>query len=143
MAWSGNTPSLGTQLRGQFTSLEVQNFKGPYPPPQMIAAYERALPGLGREIMDGFVEERKHRHAIQSRRANADIDAEKRGQWFAFILSVVLAGVATLAFYWGHPAAASTVVGVNLIGLATIFISGKKLPKSETAGQGPQQTESQ
>ena len=115
----------------------------------MIAAFEQALPGLGREIMDGFVEERKHRHTLDMRRAEADdrnlaasIQADKRGNWFAFILSIVIAGVAAYAFRLGYPSSATIVIGANLIGLATVFISGRKPRQNEEARTPPEQASS-
>jgi uncharacterized membrane protein len=122
----GSPPAGSPQLA---ITAVTQSFKGPYPPPDMIAAYEKALPGLGREIMTGFAEERKHRHALDLRQADvneqlvrAQIEAVKRGSWFALVIVGIFACVAAYALSLGYPTTSAVILGVNLTGLVVVFI---------------------
>ncbi len=40
----------------------VFSFSGPLPPPGLLAQYEAAIPGCGRDIVDMAKSEQKHRH---------------------------------------------------------------------------------
>jgi hypothetical protein len=63
------------------------SFSGPLPPPAVIAAYDRTVPGLAREIVDQWKAETAHRHRtidglreIDRESMRAYYGGERRGQ---------------------------------------------------------------
>jgi uncharacterized membrane protein len=79
------------------------SFSGPLPPPAVLEGYEKAVPGLAREIADQWKAETSHRHATIDGLRETDRDAmlafykgERRGQYLATALFVGIIGVAIL-----------------------------------------------
>jgi len=127
-----------------FLQVHQSQYSGPIPPPESLEYYEGILPGAADRILR--MAEESARSVRASNAAQWDVektiehnrhDETKRGQIFALatVLSmVVLAGVALVT---GHPAVAGTICSVTVIGVATVFITGRKRkedgePKADT-----------
>jgi uncharacterized membrane protein len=102
------TPLDSTRLRIDSIG---SHFSGPLPPPDMLIKYNTAVPDLAREIVDQWKAETALRHKNISvltdtdrRAADAYIQSERRAQWLAFILAVVMILVAALAVILDRPA---------------------------------------
>lgn len=72
MAGSLSDPAILRQRRSFSAALEVATataFVGPIPPPELLAKYERTLPGLADRLVLIAENESEHRRALQRRAA--------------------------------------------------------------------------
>ncbi|MBQ3275029.1 DUF2335 domain-containing protein [Candidatus Saccharibacteria bacterium] len=106
-------------------------YSGPIPDAAQFKKYEEALPGSAERILRMAEEQSAHRRKMEMKVIDSGIENSKRGQLFAFILSlVVIVGGLTLLIlgkstegYVALVAALGTLVGT--------FIYGKKSEKDE------------
>ncbi len=80
------------------TELQGYAFRGPLPPPEILQAYENALPGAAERIVAMAEIQHSHRLARQGQsevrrtdRLASDISLKKRGQLMAFLLALACA----------------------------------------------------
>lgn len=72
MAGSLSDPAILRQRRPFSSTFEVTTataFAGPIPPPELLAKYERTLPGLADRLVRAAENESEHRRALQRRAA--------------------------------------------------------------------------
>lgn len=69
--------------------LYIETFSGPLPPPDYLRAYDDVLPGLAAQIVEQAAGQTHHRQTLERKVVEANIRAQERGQWFAFLLGVV------------------------------------------------------
>lgn len=67
-----------------------QEFSGPIPHPELFAKYEDVLPGSADRILKMAEIQSEHRQHLEKSVINSNIQDSKRGQYFAFILALVL-----------------------------------------------------
>jgi len=106
-------------------------YSGPIPPPEMLAAYERALPGSAERIIEMAESEQKHRHSLESADLNTRVTLVRRGQTFAFILGFTgtLGGILIALF--DKSLAGFSVFFTSLATLAGIYFYGQKQKPSK------------
>lgn len=130
-----NTKPIPPEQTAQVISgrFEVSQYNGPLPDPEILARYEKVLPGAAERTFKLLESEQEHRHRMEQKHLDAGIanqkdlkNIEKRGQFFALIISVIVMGVSGLTALKGKEATASVLGGGGLIALVTIFIQGRK-----------------
>ena len=110
---------------------QESHFSGPLPPPEVLQHYETIVTGFAKRIVTMAEKEQNHRHEIEQTAVHGSVSAEKRGQTFAFLLcgSVILGSIGLIAV--GHPVSGTLLAGSTLVGLAYIFITGRRQEESE------------
>jgi uncharacterized membrane protein len=71
-------------------------YRGPIPPPQMLAEYEKVIPGLGGRIIENWEQQRKHRERLEAdttRGSEARMDRSQRNALIVAVLGLVIAAV--------------------------------------------------
>lgn len=135
-----NPPAvLGTQEASQVQVVAQQNFSGPIPPPEYLAAYDQIQTGLAERIVKMAEVEGDHRRALEARNLEGEIEDRKwerrlegKGQAFAFMIAV--SGFVTSAFcaYFGAAIAAAAIGGGSLVTIVVAFLTGRaKLKKTD------------
>ena len=98
----------------------AQTWIGPLPDPVTMERYERLAPGAAERFL-GFMEsEIGHRQLMDHRES-------RRQDWglvAAFFVVVLIVAVGAALIYLGYEWAGASVIGVNIVGLAAVFISG-------------------
>jgi uncharacterized membrane protein len=107
------------------------SFSGPLPPPQMLAGYERVQPGLAERLVSMTEREQAFRHTAEQKMIDNDVARSRNGQWFAFIIAVLLALIAGGLIYTDHDMAGAFLGTVDIVGLVAVFITGKLTSRSE------------
>lgn len=114
------------------TATQETYHSGPLPPASEIEAYENALPGLAKEIVEMAKAEQKARHSLQEEalgieryRIRCNARQNQRGQWLGAGLSLCVLGVAGWLIYLDKTEAAVDICKYSLIGIASIFVMGK------------------
>ncbi|WP_444878207.1 DUF2335 domain-containing protein [Citrobacter koseri] len=107
------------------------SFSGPLPPPEIIRDYDKILPGGAERIFAMAEKEQAHRHNIDSTAVNGAISKDKRGQWMGFSIAVIILAIASVFAWRGNTTFAGTLIAIDLLGLVSVFVLGRRLPKSE------------
>lgn len=81
-----------------------------------------------------------HRREIEKQVISSDIKSEKRGQWFAFILFLILIVGSFYLVYLGKYFGIAGIVSAIVGGIA-IFINNKKIQAIEIAGKDKEMIE--
>ncbi|MFI3197143.1 MAG: DUF2335 domain-containing protein [Methylococcaceae bacterium] len=103
-----------------------QQFSGPIPPPHILGDYDKVQEGFAERIIAMAEKEQGHRHDIEYQALSSEISIQKRGQIFALIVSMIILGGSMLLIYSGKEISGSVLAGSSLIGLAYLFITGRK-----------------
>jgi uncharacterized membrane protein len=112
-------------------------FTGPVPPPELLHAYENALPGLADRLVSMAEKEGEHRRLQEAKALDAEIDHNnklinsyvtdtRRGQLLAFLIGVFAIGVGGAVAVLGEPEVGGLLGSGGIIGLVSAFINGRK-----------------
>jgi len=125
----------------QVTVAKQEIFSGPLPKPETLAQYEQIKPGFAERLILMAEKEQKERH--ENQRALIQIEQQnqiatnqsiKRGQLLALVAVFAMIGYCSyLAFLGDIPASADAAKWI-IIGLATVFITGRVASKIQKKG---------
>jgi uncharacterized membrane protein len=98
---------------------------GGLPPPELLAEYEKVVPGSAQRILDAFEKQSEHRRVMEVKAQEAQIADTRRGQIFGLIigLTAILIGSATAIY--GSELAGGFIGGGGVIGLVSVFVLGR------------------
>ena len=108
---------------------QQESFQGPLPPPAMLLQYNQILPGGAERIFRLTEKEQEHRHKTQSDALLGAVSRDKRGQWMGFCIAMVVLIMAAFFANRGNTWFAGTLATLDLVGLTTVFVYGRKKPK--------------
>lgn len=102
----GNNRQKGTITQGssgssvkKVTQLQVEQFEGPIPHPELIREYEQICPGFAERFMVMAENQSKHRIETEKKIVAASTRESLLGQILAFILTSGLIGGSIFLFY--------------------------------------------
>lgn len=121
-----NTPGVMSVFQHQISS-----FQGPLPPPSMLADYDKIIPGSAERILAMTEHEQKSRTCSKDQALNGAISKDKRGQWMGFVITFAVLIIASVFAWKGNTLFAGTLIGLDLLGLAAVFVVGHKSDKNE------------
>lgn len=101
-------------------------FEGPLPPPSMLAEYEDILPGAAERILSLTEKEQSGRLSSRDTALNGEISKDTRGQWMGFVITFTVLVIASVFAWRGNTVFAGTLIAIDLIGLATVFVIGRQ-----------------
>jgi uncharacterized membrane protein len=108
-------------------------FSGPLPPPEMLSAYERALPTSAERILKMAELEQAHMHSLERSDMDARTRIAQRGQVLAFTLGMSgTVGGIVLSFF-DKSIAGFGVFFTSLATLAGVYFHGQKQAKQQTS----------
>jgi len=102
------------------------SYRGPLPRPEDLEKYSKVIPNGADRIMIMAEKQQDHRMALESKVIGEQQFQSKLGQWFGFIIGlvVVIGGVGCVVS--GHEIAGLIFSGTGLTGLVSVFVIGKK-----------------
>ena len=106
-----------------------QSFSGPIPPPETLAGYAAAGPDIPDRIVKMAESQQKHRQELEAKSVEASINVDKRGQNYALTVSISIIAGALYLIGIGKEIYGAILFGGTLIGLASVFINGRKKGK--------------
>src|SRR5215212_3166154 len=65
-------------------------FSGPIPHPGMLAGYDKVVPGAADRLIRMTERGQEFRHDTERKMIDNDIGRSRNGQWFAFIIALLL-----------------------------------------------------
>lgn len=84
-----------------------QQFSGPIPPPQVLSGYDQIQAGFAERIVSMAEKEQTHRHGLELQALNSSISIQKRGQFFALLLSLLILTISGFLIHEGKELAGS------------------------------------
>jgi len=113
------------------TSLKMETFQGPIPPPAVLEAYERLVPGAAERILGLTERQASHRQDIEK----IVIKAGARDSLYGIIVAAI---VAICAFGWSAYALSIRQTGeavkgiiATVLGFVVTFVYGKRSTRLE------------
>ncbi|WP_323883130.1 DUF2335 domain-containing protein [Aeromonas hydrophila] len=127
----------------------MEMHQGPLPPARAMAEYEQVLPGSAERIMRMAELEQSQRHSMQKEHlaiqkeelsqhkelSKGFLNNDRLGKWMGFAIVLAVLGFAAWMAEKGHPTIAGILVGVDLVGLAAVFVIGRLLSRDAPGGK--------
>lgn len=143
---SGLPPPLRDAIRQQADGNDevlsvvaaVAAYAGPLPPPGQLKGYEEVLPGSADRILKMAEEQARHRQYLEKTTIDGDRKRSWWGLWLGFAISLVDLGLGAGAVYTGHAAAGAVIMGIDVVGLAAVFVYGRREQRRERESKDAQ-----
>ena len=131
--------------RWDFVSLQASAWSAPLPAPDDFQRYEDILPGTANRILELVEKQQNHQHTqertvleqarllldMDQKVANGDSRRAYLGIFAGLSLSLVTIGGGIYLISNGHDWAGLTLAGINLTGLAGVFVYGVRIRHAE------------
>ena len=104
----------------------AEMMSGPLPPPGMLQEYETIMLAAANRIFEMAERQSEHRIQLEKAVVNGDSRRSYLGMIAAFILSALVIGGGIYLVATGHDWAGASLIGMNLVGLAGIFVYGSR-----------------
>lgn len=108
-----------------------EKFSGPLPHPKHLESYEQTLPGAADRILTMAENQQKHRMDLENQAIPSEIKINNRGQWFAFIMGIVLIIASTAIVLFGSVTAGTILIVFIFLGYLAIYLRGKISMKAD------------
>ena len=123
-------PDLDERIE-HIIEVRQENYRGPLPQARQLEEYERILPGAAERLFDMFEKQSHHRMDVEKLVIEGEISSKTRGQWFAFILGLVVYAGSIGLLFAGRPTEGLTGIIVATIGAVGIFVTGKYMESKQ------------
>ena len=107
------------------------SFRGPIPPPEILAGYEGVIEGSADRILTMAEEQSKHRKKLEEIVIRGGSRNQVLGMIFAFILSLVIVGSGALLIYHDKSLEGLSLIVADVVALAAVFLYGKNVQRKE------------
>ena len=105
---------------------EEHLFSGPLPAPEVLRGYDEILSGAAERIIRMAEKEQTNAHEAGLLALRESATGNRRGQIIGGIVALAALGTAAFLGYHGHSAAAGIVGGTTVVGLVTVFVTGRR-----------------
>lgn len=89
-------------VRKDNNSIQAGLYQGPIPPPVIMEGYRNLDASFPERIMNEFEKNSEHIRVMQEKAQDAEIAKDRRGQWMAFVLALLLLGIIASSLYLGN-----------------------------------------
>jgi len=118
--------------------IQTMLHQGPLPHPDILAAYNTAVPGAAQRVITMAEEQNRHRIALETIVIPNREKNSARGQHYALIIALAAIAAAVYCARVNQPIIGAVVVGTPLCGLGYAFITGKQKQEKELEQKRPQ-----
>lgn len=102
---------------------EFETHSGPLPSPHVLRGYDDIAPGAAERIIRMAEKQLDHNINYDTKSLKCVDNSEKRGQWFGFILTILLIGSGIWATAIGNTTVACIIFGTATAAVAGAFVS--------------------
>lgn len=115
------------KIVGAMLSLSVKrSWAGPYPPPEILKSYNNCFEGGAKAIFEHAKSQTDHRMNMERLVMTRELNQSGAGQYIAAIIALAFLAVSAYLVATGHEVSGTVIGSVDLIGLVTVFILGRK-----------------
>lgn len=107
------------------THVQYSEHSGPLPPPQLLAEYDRIVPGGAERIFAQFESQSAHRQYIEKKVIDSNTFVQKFGAFAAFVLGFIAIGGGLLLVYIGKSITGFGAFFGGLASLIGVYVYGK------------------
>ena len=115
-----------TADKSQTITVSSEIFSGPVPPPEILAEYKSIDPNIPDRIITMAENQQAHTHELEKYAMKSAVKTESKGQTYALIVSLTIILGSMFLIYDGKEISGGILAGSTLIGLAYVFITGRK-----------------
>jgi uncharacterized membrane protein len=126
-------PQGDAQQGERVISLTQQTQTSPVPPPDFLEGYNRHIPDGGNRLFSLVEQQSAHRMSLERDTIATQNKATLRGQWMALGTVVLMCGIGVYAMHLGLSGVAILIFGGTMVGIAAVFITGKRAVRSSLA----------
>lgn len=105
-------------------SVGVSNFRGPIPPPEVLAGYEQVLPGSPERILRMAEEQARHRISMEAAALQHEMGQSIRGLWTGLAVAVVGIAAGSYVAYLGNTGFGIGVIVMTIGSIVTAYLTG-------------------
>lgn len=120
---------LAAQIVAQIRSESF--YAGPLPPPQMLAGYEKLIPGSANRILVLVELQSEHRQSLESRNLDHDHQRATMGSCFGLIVALAALFISMILVLDGHEVPGSIIGSGSLAALVGVFVYGRESQRRE------------
>ena len=113
------------------SQMQVQMHMGPIPPASEFAKYEKVLPGSADRILKMAEKQSSHRQNMEDRMLAENIKVSKRGQLFAFVLTIIILLFGMYLVVTGKDVQGFITIVTVVTGLAGLFVYNRVSERKE------------
>ena len=106
-------------------SAQQIEYSGPIPPASELQKYNAVIPDAAERILVMAEKNQQHSIDIDHKALDAARREARRGQVFAFLITLSAFATSIAALVMGHPSVASVIGGATVVSLAVAFIKGR------------------
>ena len=88
-----SSKSIKSGNRTEVKTAYAMSHSGPLPPAEQFFKYDQALPGAAERILRMAEKELAHRHESETKLIDESVKADKRGQYFAYSITLISLGM--------------------------------------------------
>lgn len=114
-------------------SAVMEQYSGPIPSAAEFKKYEEILPGAADRILGMAERQATHRQKLETSAIKSNIENSRRGQCFAFIISMTALVTGFVLILCDKNALGISIIIADLIALATVFTSNRISESKELA----------
>lgn len=131
-----NSRRGGSNAQPQFVArVEGTVFQGPLPHPEILAGYDRVLPGAADRIIAMAESNQRHRQRLEATVIPAGVRSERLGQVLGFILYIATLASGTYLVSTGKSTEGVTEMLTSTGAFVTVYIKGQIEKKRELRGK--------
>lgn len=120
----------------ELTVKQTFEFSGPLPPPQILKDYNEAFAGCSERVVAMAEKQSAHRQALEKAVVESNCRAQNQGQWFAFIIALVVVGGGVYLLAEGKSVQGfATIIG-TLVSLVAVLLYERSEQRKEREDKG-------
>jgi uncharacterized membrane protein len=128
---AGDRPAPNTAVTHFEAEFEAAIFKGPLPPPEVLARYEEICPGATDRVLSMAESQARHRQRLEERVVTSNCRAQDRGPILGFILALAVLGFGAYLILQGKEVSGLVALVSALVAIVVPFIYGKRVQNRE------------
>lgn len=109
----------------------LEIYQGDLPHPNILKGYNELYPDAAKKIIDNGIAESEHRRKMEDKYLSGNIASHKLGQFFGFIVAVLVVGGGIYLIATGKQIAGSILTGTTALGLIGLFTGSNDKNKNE------------
>lgn len=122
-------PEKVVQIGSELTEVHAARFRGPIPPPKIIAEYEEALPGAA----DRIFAMAELNNALPDKALDYEYKEKLLAKTCAVLVTAMILGLAGFMAYNGAPREAAIIACSTVVAIVSAFLWGPKVKSEQDA----------